>query len=197
LIEYIGLFVDEFKSAHPNLTVWDSAGLDVVVSAIKNAAMAKSSGPGFALAFQIGFTMDMAALTTQQTLAALEKAVELNAAEDMMHQSSIKLAIQSIAAKNTANDIFKQIATLRNTSSLGVTDEIIEKMIIKAKNLVRIGNDGLETLAIEYLDYYRKKQLRMKWVCKTLCLMQVGLLLMRLLPTLIRTVQKKMLRKSC
>ena len=154
---FVGMFVDEFKSAHPNLTVWDSAGLDVVVSALKNAAMAKSSGPGFALAFQIGFTMDMAALAAEQSIKALEKAVELNAAEDMMHQSSIKLAIQSIAAKNTANDIFKQIATLRNTSSLEVTNEIVEKMIAKAKNLISIGNDGLETLAIEYLDYYRKK----------------------------------------
>lgn len=137
--------------------VWRAAGIDVLMMAIKNAIMSSTTGPGFALAFQIGFTSDMASFAATQAITVFTKAVELGGAEDKMHQSAIQLAIQSISAKNRANEIFTQIATLVNTSSLEDKVEIAETLRAKAKNLTKIGNDGLETLAIEYLNYYQDK----------------------------------------
>ncbi len=148
-----GALADEVKTRYQIDGIWEAAGIDVATSAIKNAALSSNTGPGFVLAFEIGFTSDMAGLAANQTLKAFNTYIEIGGAEDKMNAAALALALQSKSAKERADGIFHNLAGKKGV----VPDDELAKLRNKAKALDEIGNKGLDAMATGLLAYYGDK----------------------------------------
>jgi len=132
--------------------VWKSAFTDIAISALKNTILSSATGPAAVLNFQIGMMVDLTSFSVNQSIKAYEKKAELGGVEKELETSVLTGALTYTNALEKSKKIYNII---QNTE--GINAERLKNEMLKVNSLEKIGNNGLEAVAKNYLDYYSER----------------------------------------